>query len=95
MSNGLNQHWNLVATHLREARAILDTCDGSLELVEDFRFKEYVGQNELELALDELEGMSDSFELPREFWKNILKAANAMGLHEHSKRYQKFLSHYG
>ena len=95
MNKALQEHWKLVINLLLSARGILDNCNGSVEEINDVVFKEYIDQNELELALDELEALSNNFELPREFWQNILKAANAMELKEHSKRYLKSISYYG
>jgi hypothetical protein len=95
MNKELSKIWIDVKELLNQARAILNNCDGSVELIDDKQFVEYLGHNELELALDEIEAISDSFELPREFWQCLIKASNIMGLKEHSKRYMEFLAYYG
>lgn len=92
--NPYQEHWNEAISLLKQAREILGQSDGSVDHVEDAQFQEYLSHNELELALDEIESLSDDFELPMEFWQLILRAANRMGLKEHSKRYMKFLSYY-
>ena len=95
MNRALQKQWEEVTNLLLNAREILNNCSGSIETINDNNFKQYLDHNELELALDEIEAISDSFELPREFWQCILKAANVMELKEHSKRYLKSISYYG
>ena len=80
---------------LSQGRAILNNCDGSVDFIDDKQFIEYLEYNELGLALDEIEAISDSFELPKEFWQCLIGASNAMGLKEHSKRYMEMLAYYG
>lgn len=95
MNKDLRRTWKEVTELLNEAREILNNCDGSVEFVDDKQFVEYLDHNELELALDEIEAISDSFELPREFWQCLIKASNSMGLKDHSKRYIEVLAYYG
>ncbi|MBV1928330.1 MAG: hypothetical protein KUG81_02305 [Gammaproteobacteria bacterium] len=78
--------WKEVTEILRQARLTLNDCDGSVDHIDDAQFIEYLDHNELELALDEIEAISDSFELPREFWQCLVKASNSMDLKKHSKR---------
>ena len=54
-------------------------------------YREYLSHNELELALDELEGLGDVNKLPIEYWKILLYAAKEMGLTKHEKRYIEIL----
>lgn len=89
------QHiWDEVTKLLIEARSFLDINNSSVEEIKDSNFVEYLKYNELELALDELEEISDSFEVPKQFWQCLIKAANLMELKEHSKRYVKFRDYY-
>lgn len=44
--------------------------------------KEYLSFNELELALDVLEDAGNHNTVTRDFWWNLKKAAEVMGLHE-------------
>jgi len=44
------------------------------------QFEEFLDQNELGLALDELEGLSASNPVTPEFWEHLSLAAGEMGL---------------
>ena len=87
--------WDDVTKLLNEARGYLDLENSSVDQINDKEFINYIENNELELALDEIEGLSESFEVPREFWQCLIKAANRMGLKEHSKKYIESISYYG
>ena len=94
MSN-LKEIWGEVTNLLQEARGYLSPESSLIEEINDSEFRSYLEHNELELALDEIERLSDDFEpLPREFWQCLVKAANRMELSDHSKRYLKLLSYY-
>lgn len=95
MNNELRERSKLVNDLLLEAREVIGNCSGSVESINDEKFIEYLAQNELELALDELEAISDDLDLTRDFWQRLLKAANAMELKEHTKRYLRAISYYG
>ncbi len=92
--NQFQEIWNEVEELLKEARSYLDIDQSSLSELDDSEFLEYLKHNELELALDELEAISDSFEPPKKFWQCLIKSANLMGLKEHAKRYVELCSHY-
>ena len=86
--------WDEVKKLLIEARGFLNINSSSVYEIDDDEFFEYLKHNELESALDELEEISDSFEVPKEFWQCLVKAANLMDLKVHSKRYLKFRDYY-
>ena len=50
---------------------------------------EWLGYNELELALDELERLGDVNDAPTAFWAELLAAAKNMALANHVERYKK------
>ncbi|MCU7885576.1 MAG: hypothetical protein KZQ82_15400 [Candidatus Thiodiazotropha sp. (ex Lucinoma annulata)] len=93
----MSQHQKIldeVTVLLKEARTYLDIKNSSVETIDDKEFKGYLKHNEMVLALDEIEAISDSFEVPKEFWQCLLRAANRMNLKEHSKRYVKVVSYF-
>ncbi|MBA3426895.1 MAG: hypothetical protein ACR2HO_12895 [Rubrobacteraceae bacterium] len=81
--------WRRIRFHLGKARNLLplttreDIETGSLD-----RFENWLGHNELELALDELEGLGELNTCSSQFWRELLRAARNMGLREHSSRYE-------
>ncbi len=75
------QHiWDEIIKLLVEARGFLHVNNSLAEEINDSEFVEYLEHNELELALNELEKFSDSFEVPKQFWQCLIKAANLMEL---------------
>jgi len=93
----MNQYqkiWDEVSNLLKEAHGYLDRENSSVNEINDNVFFEYLEHNELELAIDEIEAISGSFEVPLQFWQCLIKAANRMGLKEHSKRYVEFSGYY-
>ena len=52
------------------------------------RFEEWLGHNELELALDELEGLGEMNACSPRFWRELSHAARNMGLRKRSARYE-------
>jgi hypothetical protein len=59
------------------------------------RFREWMEFNELELALDELEGLGIHNVVPREFWAELRGAAGEMELGDHSARIDRKLAEPG
>jgi len=53
-------------------------------------YRDWLAHNELELALDELEGLGEPIQTVL-FWQNLLSAADNMGLAEHAARYRRKL----
>lgn len=86
--------WDEVIKLLIEARRFLDINNSSVEEITDGEFFKYLEHNELELALDELEKISNSFEVPKQFWQCLIRTANLMDLKAQSKRYVKFSDYY-
>lgn len=46
------------------------------------RYQNFIGHNELELALDVLEDVGHEWPVSREYWWNLKKAAEVMGLNQ-------------
>lgn len=57
---------------------------GSIE-----RFEEYLSHNELELAMDELEGLGELNSDPLDFWHELASAAENMGLRDRAAIYRR------
>lgn len=76
MDERLAKQWCVTEALLREAVAELD---GSTEFVECNHF---LSHNEFELALNVLEDAGHSRKVSREYWWNLKKAAELMGLRE-------------
>ena len=47
-----------------------------------------MAHNELELALAELEGLGEVNSCPPRFWRELLSAAQNMGLQKHARTYE-------
>ena len=78
MNDRLIKQWQITEGLLREAAAELSDAK-ALAACEGF-----LSHNELELALDVLEDAGHDQPVSREFWWNLKKAAEVMGL---TKRY--------
>jgi hypothetical protein len=81
--------WKVIRWHLEQARLMLPTRarENFGELVDHdlaslSEFQDNLDHNELELALDQLEGLGDLNDCPGGFWRNLEKAADLMGLDE-------------
>jgi hypothetical protein len=55
-------------------------------------YKEYLEHNELELALDELEGLGEVNKVSKDYWRNLLNAAKQMSLKEKVEKYQNIIN---
>ena len=88
----LRASWERTKSHLRKARCELPEAPtrghegGTLE-----GFEEYLNHNELELALDELEGLASANQTSSQFWFNMRAAASEMSLTHHVERYSRIL----
>ena len=88
----LHASWKRTAAHLNDARRELPADPvtgeegGTLSM-----FQEYLDVNELELALDELEGLATSNPTTTHFWYSLRAAASEMGLERHLDRYTRIL----
>ncbi len=88
INQSLQKLWLKIEKHLNNAFNLLppnpiDNQEGGR--VQNFH--EFLNANELELALDELEGLSEVNKVPNEFWNDLFEAASLMKLEEHKKRY--------
>ena len=81
----LRRLWAVVRRDFDRARALLPSppaeAEGSLS-----RLAEWLGHNELELALDELEALGEDNAAPPAYWELLQSAAERMGLTEHVER---------
>jgi hypothetical protein len=81
LRENLEASWSKIREHLRSARSLLpessvkDSARGSLA-----NFDQFLDHNELELALDEIEGVGEQSAPPAEFWLALSDAAAQMGL---------------
>lgn len=88
----LHESWARTRRHLSHAAALLPA-----DLVEPedggrlARYREWLEHNELELALDELEGLGEINRVPREFWIHLRDAALEMQLEERRLRLDRKL----
>jgi hypothetical protein len=85
----LEESWNITRQHLEAARSLLPS---DLEEDAEFgilkRFDEWLYHNELELALDELEGLGELNGCTTAYWKELLAAAENMKLQKQGVRYK-------
>ncbi|MEP4931735.1 hypothetical protein [Haloferula sp.] len=88
----LRASWKRTQVHLNDARSELpkDPAPGS-EAGSASGFQEFLEHNELELALDELEGMSTTNPTTTHFWFSLRAAASEMELERYRDRYSRVL----
>ena len=94
MSKEQNETWKEIETLLLEARALFQEVDTGEDGFNQSTFDDYLAHNELELALNELEGIPLYNETPREFWQLLLRAANRMQLKPKINEFTKLLKCY-
>lgn len=85
--------WQVTKSHLRFAAQLLpdpltqnDGGDSTKEIGTLDAYNEYLEHNELELALDQLEGLGELNAVAPAYWKNLANAAETMDLHERATR---------
>jgi predicted Zn-dependent protease len=81
----LTRSWEITRGHLAEARAALvdpRSDDSALREYED-----YLGHNELELAMDCLMEAGEVCKATPEFWQALARAAANMGLHDRADEF--------
>jgi hypothetical protein len=89
----LQDSWNITRLYLDNARNLLpsplkDESKGrGIEA-----YEEWLSSNELGLAFDELEMLGEANSCSREFWQELLAAAENMGLVEPAERCRARLS---
>ncbi len=86
MTDRLKLSWEITRLHLDAARKSLprqreQPFDETIS-----RYEEYLAHNELELAFEELEQIGTNQDCPRQFWQELLLAAQNMGLENHTAR---------
>lgn len=92
MSNraDLERSWAATGRHLKAARELLhdDSPPGAYG-ASLAGFEQCLGQNEMELALDELEDLGLTSTPPAEFWRHLMYAANNMALVDRAQEYRR------
>lgn len=88
--------WKVIRWHLEQARCMLPapTRENFGELVDHdlaslAEYQENLDHNELELALDQLEGLGDLNDCPGGFWRDLEKAADLMGLDKRAATFHR------
>ncbi len=85
--------WQVTKSHLRFAAQLLpnpltqnDGADSALEIASLDAYNDCLAHNELELALDQLEGLGELNTVPPAYWKSLAEAAQTMALCTRSAR---------
>ena len=86
----LERSWAATGRHLRAARELLHEdappgADGATLA----GFEQCLHQNEMELALDELEDLGLTSAPPAEFWRHLMYAASNMALVDRAAEYRR------
>jgi hypothetical protein len=85
----LIKQWKIIRSHLEHARRLMppqvrenagEVPDHDLATLA--AYEDSLDHNELELALDQLEGLGELNECPGGFWRSLEKAAELMELHK-------------
>ncbi|MBC8085243.1 MAG: hypothetical protein H7Z21_18760 [Hymenobacter sp.] len=83
---------------LREAEAILPDAEPltSENVCTRAAFREFLEHQEFELAMEQLEGLGESYgrELPVYYWELLLACAKLMKLDNHSAYYERQIQSY-
>ena len=74
MDERLIKQWEVIKALLAEAARQIESSSFYGE------YADYISHNELELALDVLEAAGEEVSVNRDYWWNIKKAAEVMGL---------------
>jgi len=86
----LERIWATTAKHLKEARAQLPEVPApGLDGATISGFDECLRQNEMELALDELEDLGLTNAPPPDFWRHLIFAAESMQLSERAADFRR------
>jgi hypothetical protein len=84
----LRHSWATTLRHLAASRFYLPSQLGSQSALKAERaFNAYLHNNELELALHEIEAIGAEECAPSEFWQELRFAATEMGLNAHAEQY--------
>lgn len=86
----LERSWAATAKHLNAARNQLPKVLAlGAEGATISGFEECLRHNEMELALDELEDLGLTNAPPPEFWRQLVQAAENMGLSERASDFER------
>ena len=86
----LEKSWATSSKHLRAARDLLrDEAPPGADGATLSGFEECLRQNEMELALDELEDLGLTSAPPAEFWRHLMYAAENIGLGDRAAEYKR------
>ena len=90
MSVSLHKRWEVTRQRLNEAYQILQSVRSNAEAQSCLlEYKDMFDHNELELALDALEHLADSSDLPDSVWEAFAVAAASMDLHDRAAACRK------
>jgi hypothetical protein len=88
----LEHSWSITRRHLSTALGYLPPNPaGGDDGWSLSRYQEWLQHNELELALDELAGLGEANMAPEAFWKELIAAADNMGLKDMAETFKNFL----
>lgn len=77
----LEKSWAITRKHLEKARSLLPSPIVQGEQTESIgAYQEFIEHNELECALDQLEGLGEANACSQEFWQELRLATENMGL---------------
>ena len=91
----LQESWDRTRGHLNRALVLLPAVPAESDDARVSRYYELIEHNELELALDELEGLGEMNSASQRFWSHLRDAAQEMGLGGHLARFERRLSERG
>lgn len=81
MSDSLTKRWKVTTQRLEEAYELLRALRSDAEATHRFvEYREMLEHNELELALEELEQLTETFTPPPAVWEQLAVAAESMDL---------------
>ena len=84
--------WKKATSHLENAFRLLpeNFKEGNTETATSF--KDFIGHNELELAIEQLEGLGEQNSCKPEFWEQLIIAAENMDLQKSVEYYKTKLN---
>ena len=83
----LQRSWQITIGHLNAARDEISAHSADAEFRTVMaRYEDWLSQNELEFAFDELDGFASTRNFSETFWSELFAAAKNMGLAENAER---------
>lgn len=90
MTHPLERRWAITRKRLDEAFRQLRSLRSDSEAEQCYAmYREELGYNELELALDALENLAETSPLPASAWEALAVAADSMDLSERAAAYRR------